>query len=118
MDITASEISRSAENTCVILVQWGPPTNSDVSDIDQYIVYVPSRNIVVTIPSSPPTFTTLPVQNCGDDIHVQVAVVNRNGCVGMNSSEVPAILRDVPTVPTDNGSTTTEDGSTSASSKQ
>ena len=117
LDITASEISRSIDNVCIILVQWGPPTNSDASDIAKYIVYISSRNIERTVSAAPPTFTTLPIMNCGDDARVQIAAVNRIGCVGMNSSEVPPTLRDVPTVPTDNGSATTEGGSTSTSSK-
>ena len=108
--ISATEISRPIDTLCIILVQWDPPANSDASDIDQYIVYVPSRNIEVTVSSSSP-LTTLTVMNCGDDIRIQVAAVNR-GCVGMNSSEVPLILLDIPNASTTNGSGTTEVGST------
>ena len=51
--------------------------------------------------------------NCDDDIRVQVAAVNRIGCVGMNSSEVQPILLDIPTAPAtnDGGTATTEGGS-------
>ena len=117
LDINAREISRPVENICIILVQWASPTNIDISDIGQYIVYVPSRNIEMTVSSSS-TLTTLTVPNCGDDIHVQVAAMNHFGCVGMNSSEVPLTLLDIPAGLTDDGSATTEDGSTSTSSKQ
>ena len=62
--------------------------------------------------------------NCGIDTRVQVAAVNRAGCVGMNSSEVQLTLLDIPTAPTGNestssegGSTTTEGGSAQTSSK-
>jgi hypothetical protein len=82
-------------------VQWDPPANSDASDVDQYIVYVPSRNIR-DVSSS--TLSTLTVTNCGDDVRVQVAAVNRIGCVGMNSSEVPVTLLDILTLPTEDGS--------------
>jgi hypothetical protein len=120
--ISAAEISRPRDDLCIILVTWDPPANGDVSDIDQYIVYVPSRNIRDNISSS--TISTVTVPNCGDDIRVQVAAVNRVGCVGMNSSEVQPVLLAIPTVPTEDGpsttgggSGTTEGGSTSTSSK-
>ena len=108
--INAREISRSVGTTCIIVVTWDPPTNIDPSEIDQYIVYVPSRNIGNNISSS--TLTTLTVMNCGDDIRIQVAAVNRIGCVGMNSSEVLPVLLDIPTAPA-----TSEGGSASTSSK-
>ena len=108
--IRAAEISQPSDGICIILVTWNPPANSDASDIDQYIVYVPSRNIKVYTSSS--TILTLSVSNCGDDIiRVQVAAVNRIGCIGMNSSEVQPILLDIP-------ATTTKGGCTSTSSKQ
>ena len=112
--ISAAEISRPRDDICIILVQWDPPANSDPSDIDQYIVYVPSRNIRDVLSF---TLTTLTVMNCGDDIRVQVVAVNLVGCVGMNSSEVQPVLLDIPTGPTDDGLTTTEGGSASTSSK-
>ena len=109
--IDAAEISRPRDNICIILVTWDPPANSDPSDIDQYRVYVPSRNIS-DISSS--TISTLTVPNCGNDILVQVAAVNRIGCVGMNSSEVQLTRLDIPTTSNGNGSATTEGGSTTA----
>ena len=93
---------------------WDPPANNDSSDIDQYIVYVPSRNII-DISSS--TISTLTVMNCGDDIRVQVAAMNRIGCVGLNSSEVQPTLLDIPAASNGNGSATTEGGSAQTSSK-
>ena len=114
--ISAAEILRPLDNICIILVTWSPPANSDPSDVDQYIVYVPSRNIRDDISSS--TLITLTVPNCGDDVRIQVAAVNRVGCVGMNSSEVQPSLLDIPAIPatTEGGSNaTTEGGSASAS---
>ena len=109
--ISAAEISRPLNDICIILVTWDPPANSDTSDIDQYRVYAPSRNIRNDISSS--TLTTLTIPNCGDDVRIQVAAVNRVGCVGMNSSEVlPVLLDSIPTAPA-----TTEGGSASTSSK-
>ena len=102
--ISARENSPPVSTTCIILVTWDPPANSDPSDIYQYIVYVPSRNIRDISPS---TLTTLTVPNCGDDTRVQVAAVNRIGCVGMNSSEVQLILLDIPAGPTEDPSATT-----------
>ena len=93
---------------------WSPPANSDPSEIDQYRVYVPSRNIIDISSSTISTFT---VPNCDEDTRVQVAAVNRAGCVGMNSSEVQLTLLDIPAGPTDDGSTTTEGGSAQTSSK-
>ena len=110
-NISATEISQPRDNICVILVTWDPPANSDASDIDQYIVYVPSQNIRNNVVSS--TISTLTLSNCGDDIRVQVAAVSRDGCVGMNSSEVqPVPLDSIPTAPA-----TIEGGSASTSSK-
>ena len=113
--ISAVEIVQPRDNICIILVTWDPPANSDDSDVDQYRVYVPSRNIRNDISSS--TISTLTLTNCGDDILIQVAAVNRVGCVGMNSSEVQLTLLDIPSPPTDDGSTTTEGGSAQTSSK-
>ena len=113
--ISAAEISRLHDNICIVLVTWDPPANSDAADIAQYIVYVPSRNIEMTVSSS--SLSTLTVPNCGDDIHVQVAAMSHVGCVGMNSSEVQLTLLDIPTAPTGNGSTTTEGGSAQTFSK-
>jgi hypothetical protein len=117
LSINAREISQPRDSICVILVQWDPPTNIDASDIGQYIVYIPSRNIMMNVSSS--TLTTLTVSNCGDDIRVHVAAVNRVGCVGQYSPEVQLILLDIPTAAADNGSDTTitGGGSASASSK-
>ena len=113
--IRAVEVSRRLDNICIILVEWDPPANSDAADIGQYIVYIPSRN---TRDVSSSTISTLAVPNCGDDIRIQVAAVNRFGCVGMNSSEIQLTLLDIPIAPTLGGSATTEGGSTSSSGKQ
>ena len=109
--IRAAEISRPSDRICIILVTWDPPANSDASDIDQYIVYVPSRNIRDDTASSTISTLELTVSNCSDDIRVQITAVNRIGCVGMNSSEVQPILLDIP-------ATSTKGGCTSTSSKQ
>ena len=86
-----------------------PPANSDPSDIDQYIVYVPSRSIRDNISNI--SSINLTLSNCGDDIRVQVAAVNRVGCVGMNSSEVLPVLSTVPATTESGSATNTEDGS-------
>ena len=103
-NISATEISPS-HNTCTILVTWDPPANRDGSDIDQYIVYVPSRGIRDNISNS--SSINLTLSNCGDDIRVLVAAVNRDGCVGMNSSEVLPAPLDIPTAPVITATTTT-----------
>ena len=105
--ISAAEISQTRDNNniiCIILVTWDPPANSDTSDIGQYIVYVPSRNIRDDVSSS--TITTLTVSNCGVDTRVQVAAVNSVGCIGLNSSEVPPVLLDdIPNATAEGAST-------------
>ena len=105
--ISVAEIVQPRDDVCIILVTWDPPANSDPSDVDQYIVYVPSRNIRNNVSSSTSMNLTLP--NCGDDIRIQVAAVNRIDCMGMNSSEVSL---DITTAPA-----TSEGGSASTSSK-
>ena len=113
-NVRAAEVSEPTENVCIILVQWDPPANTDQSDIDHYIVYVPSRNIISDAERS--TISVLRVRNCRDGIHIQVAAVNR-GCIGPTSSEVqPSLLLDIiqttegrstTITPTEGGSTTT-----------
>ena len=95
--ISAEEVSRPTDDICILLAQWNPPANSDVSDIAKYIVYVPSRNISES--DVPFTVSTLTVPNCGDDIGILVAAVNRIGCAGLNSSEVQPSLIDIPMGP-------------------
>ena len=109
--ISATVISRPTNNICIILVQWNPPTNSIESDVDRYIIYVPSRNMNVTSIS---TVSPLTVMNCDVDVRVQVAAVSGIGCVGQNSSEVQP---DLLAVSTEDGSATTEGGSASTSSE-
>ena len=112
--INAEEIARPTD-ICIILVMWDLPANSAGSDIDLYIVYVPSRNISDTVSS---TISTLRIQNCGDDLRVQVAAMNRVGCIGMNSSAVQPILfpmggSAITTSATTTTTNTTVDGSLS-----
>lgn len=122
-NVRAAEISERIENDCVILVTWAPPASSNGSDIDHYIVYIPSRNIV-DIESS--AISVLLVPNCHDNDTIQVVAVNRFGCVGLNSSEVrpslsfdsAQITEDAQSTQDTHGSTTgTPIGSTSTSSK-
>ena len=103
-NVRAAEISKHIENNCVILVTWNPPANTDQCDINQYIVNVTSRNIPADSVSSAVAILRLP--ECGDDIHIQVAAVNRFGCMGPNI-EVQASLLDIPTDTTEAGSATT-----------
>ena len=91
-NVRAAEVSPPTESICIILVQWDPPTNAEQSDIDRYIVYVPSRGIV-DIESS--AISVLRIPNCRNGIGILVAAVNRIGCMGQNSSEVqPSLLFD------------------------
>ena len=66
--ISAAEVSRVTENICIILVQWDPPANTDLSDIGQYIVYVPSQNIREV--SGRFTISTVTVPSCDDDLRI------------------------------------------------
>ena len=103
-NVRAAEVSERIENDCVILVTWDPPANSDGSDIGHYILNVTSRNIV-DIESS--AISVLRIPNCRSDDTIQVAAVNRFGCVGMNSSEErPSLFTFV-----DNNTQTGEGGS-------
>ena len=115
--INAAEISRPRNDICIILVQWDPPANSDASDIDEDIIYIPSRNIREVSSS---TLTTLTVLYCGVDVRIQVATMNRFGCVGMNSSKVqPSPLDDIPNTTAEGASTPAADSASTpaASSK-
>ena len=113
----AVESSARIENLCILLVTWDPPAGSDGSDIDHYMVYIPSRNIMI-IESS--TITVFRIPNCRDDDGILVAAVNRFGCEGLNSSEVvPNLLPNNIAQTTEGGSTITptQSGSGSVSSK-
>ena len=98
------ETSPRIDNNCIILVEWDPPASSNGSDIDRYIVYVPSRSITDTESS---TITVLSVPNCRDADVILVAAVNRFGCVGPNSPKVqPNLFFDGNAQTTEGGSTT------------
>ena len=86
----------TSAGSCEILVTWDPPTNIDRSDIDRYMVYVPSRNMMEIEFS---TTTILVVPNCcsDDTLSLQVAAMNRFGCVGPNSSPTQLRLMELPT---------------------
>ena len=106
-NVGAAEVSVLTD-VCIILVTWDHPANSNGSDIDHYILYVPSQNIKDDNETS--FLASLFVPDCRDDIRIQVAAVNLFGCVGLNSTEVKPDLLDSPT-------DTTEDRSTSTVSK-
>ena len=109
-NVRAAQISQDNDSNCIILVQWDPPTNVNESDIDHYIITVPSRNIVETESSA---ITALRIRNCHSNDSIQVAAVNRFGCVGENSLQTrPSLLDDIATT-----TASTPIGSTSASSK-
>ena len=114
-NVKAAEVSERIDRKCIILVTWDPPSNIDGSDIDllNYIITIPSRNIVDNVSSA---ITVLRIRNCRSDDIIQVAAVNRFGCVGQNSFEIqPSLLDD--SANTTGSTTTTPIGSTSASSK-
>ncbi|MCG8621716.1 MAG: fibronectin type III domain-containing protein [Proteobacteria bacterium] len=121
-NVRAAQVSeRDNDNDCIILVEWDPPTNVDESDIDHYIITVPSQNITENELS---TIITVRERNCRDDDAIQVAAVSRFGCVGENSLQTqPSLLGDNTrtagsTTGTPIGSTTsTPTGSTFASGK-
>ena len=93
-NVRAAEVSPPNDNICIILVQWDPPTNTDQSNIDRYIVYVPSRDIM-DIESS--AISVLRIPNCREgNVGIQVAAVNHIGCLGQNSSEIqPSLSFDI-----------------------
>ena len=90
-NVRAAEASERIDNNCIILVTWDPPANVDVSDIDRYIITVPSRNITENGSSA---IIALRIRNCRGDDAIQVAAVNRFGCVGENSLRTPPSLLD------------------------
>ena len=80
--------------SCRLLVTWNPPNNIDISDIERYMVYIPSRNIMTNESSETSLFPSVP--NCRNNVSIQVAAINRFRCVGMNSS----LMLNLPVVPT------------------
>jgi hypothetical protein len=112
-NVKAAEASERINNNCIILVQWDPPTNIDVSDIGHYIIMVPSRNITENESSA---ILALRIRNCHGNDSIQVAAVNRFGCVGASSPKTqPSLLDDITR--TTGSTTSTPIGSTSASGK-
>ena len=113
-NVRAAQVSeRDNDNDCIILVEWDPPTNVDESDIDHYIITVPSQNITENELS---TIITIRERNCRDDDAIQVAAVNRFRCVGENSLQTrPSLLGDIAR--TTRSTTSTPTGSTFASGK-
>ena len=116
-NVRAAEASE-VDNNCIILVTWDPPANIDISDIDHYIITVPSRNIMETETSA---ITALRIRNCHRNDSIQVTAVSRFGCVGENSLQTRPSLLDIIARTTESitgtptGSTPTE--STSAFGK-
>ena len=120
-NVRAAQVSQDNDNDCIILVTWDPPANIEVSDIDHYIVTVPSRNIVETESAA---ITALRIRNCHDNDSIQVAAMNRFGCIGENSLQTQPNLLNSIAITTESitstsiGSTTgTPTGSASASGK-
>ena len=99
---------------------WAPPANTDESDIDHYVVSVPSRN-VMDMESFAIDILLLPNCHLGD-IRIEVYTVNRFGCEGQAFELLPTLL-DIPTVSSiatiattkDELASTTEDDSESGS---
>jgi hypothetical protein len=82
-------------------VAWNPPANIDRFDIDRYIIYVPSQNMM-NISFS--TTIDLTIPNCGvSNNSVQVAAVNGLGCVGPNSSLIQPNLLEIENVSASKG---------------
>ena len=94
-NVRAAQVSQDNGNDCIILVTWDPPTNIDVSDIDHYIITVPSRNIVETENFA---ITALRIRNCHANDSIQVAAVSHFGCTGENSLQTrPSLLDSIAT---------------------
>ena len=92
-NVRAAQVSQENGNNCIILVTWDPPTNIDESDIDHYIITVPSRNIVETESFA---ITALRIRNCHRNDSIQVAAVNRFECVGEDSLQTrPSLLGSI-----------------------
>ena len=88
------EARERTAGSCDFQVIWDRPTNVDRFDIDGYIIYVPSRNMI-DVSSS--TTIDLNIPNCRvGNISIQVAAVNRLGCIGPNSSHIQLSLLEVP----------------------
>ena len=111
-NVRAAEASERIDNNCIILVTWDPPTNVDVSDIDHYIITVPSRNITEDGSSA---IIALRIRNCHGNDSIQVAAVNRFRCRGENSLQTrPSLLDSI--VRTTESITSTPIGSTTGTS--
>ena len=84
------EARERTAGSCDFQVTWDPPANVDRFDIDRYIIYVPSRNIM-NVSSLTRIDLTVPDCRVGNN-SIQVAAVNRLGCVGPNSSYIQLSL--------------------------
>lgn len=113
-DVRAVETAESTESDCIIVVTWDPPANT--TDVDHYIVSVPSRNISEN--NKLLTTDPLRVRNCHNNISIHVAAVNHLGCEGQ--ADVLASLLGTESAPNEPTTTTTngpnnEGGSTISS---
>ena len=73
---------------------WDPPASIGRFDIDRYIIYAPLRNMM-NISFSTTIGLTIPNCRVGNN-SIQVAAVNRLGCVGPNSSYIQLSLLEIP----------------------
>ena len=80
---------------------WDPPADVDRFDIDRYIIYVPSRNMMNVSFS---TTIDLDITNCrvGNN-SIQVAAMNRLGCIGPTSSLIQPSLMEMRDVKVSSG---------------
>lgn len=90
------------QNSCILLIQFSPPRNLFVEDIDRYVVDYQSGNITIRDTSS-----TFIVGNCTKNLLVRVRAVNRCDKLGTSSLEMmPVFLPQdegvSPGEPTDN----------------
>ena len=90
------------QNSCILLIQFSPPRNLVVEDIDRYVVDYQSGNITIRDTSS-----TFIVRNCTENLRVRVSAVNRCDKLGNSSGDiVPVFLPQDegvgPGTPTDN----------------
>ena len=86
---TAATEIPSTSDPCVLLLEWDPPSNIPKSDVDHYIVNIPSGNITTNENS---TLVTYLIPQCTSNLRINVQAVNHCGQKGPYAAITPRLL--------------------------
>ena len=106
-DVSAIKVTPPLEDSCIVVVNWNPPSNANTSLVKKYVVESPSRNLTTTV-----TIDSV-VYECGMESSHQVRIHAIDSCdrSGASSdSTIAELLQVTRSVSTSQSSATEEQG--------